>query len=220
MISLIINSPYALPSQHWQQDNDGWLSPVNRGARRATRSSMCATTPAASSRLDLVNEIRDGSMPGAPPTIRVSPPSPAPAGSLARPDGPPVPVLLLPAGGDRDADLVGRGAGGLQAGHPHSGRRRAVGAAVQQDGHRHRQDHGDGDDHHLAGAERLTYPKRNKDFSRAIFIVAPGLTVKERLQVLYPGEPDNVYDAFASARPRRCARSSTRPRCWSRTGTR
>ncbi|MBK9657967.1 MAG: DEAD/DEAH box helicase family protein [Rhodanobacteraceae bacterium] len=33
----------------------------------------------------------------------------------------------------------------------------------------------------------LTYPKRTKDFSRAIFIVAPGLTVKERLQVLMPG---------------------------------
>ena len=42
----------------------------------------------------------------------------------------------------------------------------------------------------------LMYPKRNKDFSRAIFIVAPGLTVKERLRVLYPGEPDNYYDAF------------------------
>lgn len=42
----------------------------------------------------------------------------------------------------------------------------------------------------------LTYPKRNKDFSRAIFIVAPGLTVKDRLRVLYPGEPDNFYDVF------------------------
>ncbi|MCL5801490.1 MAG: DEAD/DEAH box helicase family protein, partial [Gammaproteobacteria bacterium] len=42
----------------------------------------------------------------------------------------------------------------------------------------------------------LTYPKRNKDFSRAIFIVAPGLTVKDRLRVLKPGEPDNFYDAF------------------------
>ncbi len=43
----------------------------------------------------------------------------------------------------------------------------------------------------------LTYPKRNKDFSRAVFIVAPGLTVKERLHVLYPNnEPDNYYDAF------------------------
>lgn len=42
----------------------------------------------------------------------------------------------------------------------------------------------------------LTYPRRNKDFSRAVFVVAPGLTVKERLRVLYPGEPDNYYDAF------------------------
>ncbi|GAA0218726.1 DEAD/DEAH box helicase family protein [Castellaniella daejeonensis] len=43
----------------------------------------------------------------------------------------------------------------------------------------------------------LTYPKRNKDFSRAIFIVAPGLTVKERLQVLQPGHPANYYDQFS-----------------------
>jgi type III restriction enzyme len=42
----------------------------------------------------------------------------------------------------------------------------------------------------------LTYPKRSKDFSRAIFVVAPGLTVKDRLRVLKPGEPDNFYDAF------------------------
>ncbi|WP_139558009.1 BPTD_3080 family restriction endonuclease [Methylotetracoccus oryzae] len=43
----------------------------------------------------------------------------------------------------------------------------------------------------------LTYPKRNRDFSRAIFIVAPGLTVKERLQVLLPGHPENYYDGFS-----------------------
>src|SRR5690606_25607468 len=43
----------------------------------------------------------------------------------------------------------------------------------------------------------LTYPKRNKDFSRVALIVAPGLTVKERLQVLYPGNTANVYDEFA-----------------------
>jgi type III restriction enzyme len=41
----------------------------------------------------------------------------------------------------------------------------------------------------------LTYPKR-KEFSKAIFVVAPGLTVKERLQVLYPGNEKNVYDEF------------------------
>lgn len=43
----------------------------------------------------------------------------------------------------------------------------------------------------------LTYPKRRRDFSHAVFIVTPGLTVKERLQVLRPGHPDNYYDAFA-----------------------
>lgn len=42
----------------------------------------------------------------------------------------------------------------------------------------------------------LTYPKRSKDFSRVVFIVAPGLTVRERLQVLYPGHPNNYYDEF------------------------
>lgn len=42
----------------------------------------------------------------------------------------------------------------------------------------------------------LTYPKRTKDFSRAIFIVAPGLTVRERLQVLQPGSTANAYDEF------------------------
>jgi type III restriction enzyme len=42
----------------------------------------------------------------------------------------------------------------------------------------------------------LTYPKRTKDFSRAIFIVAPGLTVRERLQVLLPGSAANVYSEF------------------------
>jgi len=41
----------------------------------------------------------------------------------------------------------------------------------------------------------LTYPKRSKDFSRAIFIVAPGLTVKGRLQVLMPSE-GSYYDEF------------------------
>lgn len=41
----------------------------------------------------------------------------------------------------------------------------------------------------------LHYPKDTR-FSRAVFIVAPGLTVKSRLQVLYPGDEKNVYDEF------------------------
>ena len=42
----------------------------------------------------------------------------------------------------------------------------------------------------------LAYPKRNKDFSKSVFVVAPGLTVRERLQVLLPGNPANAYDEF------------------------
>ena len=42
----------------------------------------------------------------------------------------------------------------------------------------------------------LQYPKRNKDFSKVVFMVAPGLTVKERLQVLRPSHPQNYYDQF------------------------
>lgn len=41
----------------------------------------------------------------------------------------------------------------------------------------------------------VTYTGR-KEFSRAVFIVAPGITVKERLQVLQPGNADNYYDLF------------------------
>ncbi|WP_031553066.1 BPTD_3080 family restriction endonuclease [Parvularcula oceani] len=41
----------------------------------------------------------------------------------------------------------------------------------------------------------LTYPKRNKDFSKAVLIIAPGLTVKGRLQVLIPTE-GSYYDEF------------------------
>lgn len=41
----------------------------------------------------------------------------------------------------------------------------------------------------------LTYPKR-KEFSIAVLVVTPGLTVRERLQVLYPGHEKNVYDEF------------------------
>ncbi|MBQ9578910.1 MAG: DEAD/DEAH box helicase family protein, partial [Ottowia sp.] len=43
----------------------------------------------------------------------------------------------------------------------------------------------------------LAHPQRSNDFSRAILVVTPGLTVKERLQVLRPGHADNYYDAFS-----------------------
>ena len=42
---------------------------------------------------------------------------------------------------------------------------------------------------------KVTYPQ-DKRFSKYIFIVAPGLTVKSRLQVLIPTNDNNYYDEF------------------------
>ncbi|MHA1372130.1 MAG: BPTD_3080 family restriction endonuclease, partial [Promethearchaeota archaeon] len=42
---------------------------------------------------------------------------------------------------------------------------------------------------------KLTYPTDSR-FSKYIFVVAPGLTVKSRLQVLLPASENNYYDEF------------------------
>ncbi len=42
---------------------------------------------------------------------------------------------------------------------------------------------------------KVAYPQDGR-FSRHIFVVAPGLTVKSRLQVLIPSAPGNYYDEF------------------------
>ena len=47
---------------------------------------------------------------------------------------------------------------------------------------------------------KVTYPQDTR-FSRHIFVVAPGLTVKSRLQVLVPSSPGNYYDEFDIAPP-------------------
>jgi type III restriction enzyme len=36
--------------------------------------------------------------------------------------------------------------------------------------------------------------KDSKDFSRAFLIIAPGITIKDRLRVLQPSDPDNYYE--------------------------
>ncbi len=43
----------------------------------------------------------------------------------------------------------------------------------------------------------LAHPKRSKVFSKTVFVVAPGITVKDRLRVLHPGDPANAYDEFS-----------------------
>src|SRR3989442_1485826 len=42
---------------------------------------------------------------------------------------------------------------------------------------------------------KVSYPQ-DKRFSKHVFVVAPGLTVKSRLQVLLPAGPGNYYDEF------------------------
>ena len=42
---------------------------------------------------------------------------------------------------------------------------------------------------------KVAYPQDDR-YSKHIFIVAPGLTVKSRLQVLIPAGPGNYYDEF------------------------
>jgi type III restriction enzyme len=45
---------------------------------------------------------------------------------------------------------------------------------------------------------KVTYPNDAR-FSKNVLVVAPGLTVKNRLKVLYPAEPGNYYEAFLIA---------------------
>ena len=47
---------------------------------------------------------------------------------------------------------------------------------------------------------KVTYPQDAR-FSKNIFVVAPGLTVKKRLQVLIPSSPGNYYDEFSIIPP-------------------
>jgi type III restriction enzyme len=42
---------------------------------------------------------------------------------------------------------------------------------------------------------KVAYPQ-DKRFSKNVFVIAPGLTVKSRLQVLVPSSPGNYYDDF------------------------
>jgi type III restriction enzyme len=47
---------------------------------------------------------------------------------------------------------------------------------------------------------KVTYPQ-DKRFSKNILVIAPGLTVKNRLQVLVPGSPGNYYSEFRIVPP-------------------
>lgn len=195
--SLIINSPYVRPSQHWQQARDGSLSILSE--RRPAgyeifdiRNNTRRTEP-----LTLVNEIRQrveewraAEYPGITTVTR----------------------SLLEHWHDRTTRQLPFYFCQLEAIETLIWWLEATtefkqGISVQGDGGPwerlcNKMATGSGKTTLMAMIitwqvlNALTYPKRNKDFSRVIFIVAPGLTVKDRLRVLYPGEPDNYYDVF------------------------
>lgn len=201
MNSLIINSPFVAPAQHWQQAGDGTLTLVD-GRRQASyeifdvRNNTRRTEP-----LPLVNQIRE----------RVD---------QWRADGYPgvtqVTRSLLDHWNDADAprqyafyfcqiEAIETLIWWVEASADYK-----QGIYVPGDGGAwerlcNKMATGSGKTTVMAMIitwqvlNALAYPKRNKDFSQAIFIVAPGLTVKDRLRVLYPGEVDNYYDQFSLA---------------------
>ena len=195
--SLILNSPYAVPARHWQQGKGGELAEVE-GRRPASyeifdiRNNTRRSEP-----LERVNEIRGrvaawraADYPGATAvtrrllehwndrTARLYPfyfcQIEAIETLIWWVEGSPEfrQGIFLPGDGGPWERLCSKMATG-------TGKTLVMGMIVV-----------------WQVTNALTYPKR-KDFSRAIFAVAPGLTVKERLRVLYPGEADNVYDQFA-----------------------
>ena len=87
------------------------------------------------------------------------------------------------------------GAEEFRQGIAHSGRRRPVGAALQQDGDGRRQDHGDGDDHHLAGAERADLPEADQGFQPRDLHRGAGPHCEGPAAGADPGE-GSYYDEF------------------------
>ena len=63
-----------------------------------------------------------------------------------------------------------------------------------QDGHRLRQDGRNGHAHRLAHAQHsLEAASQDARFSDAFLIVTPGITIRDRLRVLLPNDPENYY---------------------------
>ena len=72
------------------------------------------------------------------------------------------------------------------------GRQPGTDAARAEAGHRRRQDHGHGHADRLAD-HQCGAPAGSKHFTRGFLVVAPGLTIKDRLRVLQPNDPDSYY---------------------------
>ncbi len=195
--SLIINSPYSIPLRHWEQDKHGRVLQVVEGRRKAGYEIVdTRTNTRRVEELELVNRIRsrvdawrEAGYPGVTSVTRRllefwhdGDARPLPfyfcqveaietliwwvEGAQEFKQG-----IYLPGDGGPWERICNKMATG-------AGKTTVMGLVIT-----------------WQVLNALTYPKR-KEFSPAIFVVAPGLTVKERLQVLYPGHEKNVYDEF------------------------
>ncbi len=195
--SLIINSPYDMPQQHWAQDRHGRVLQVTEGRRPAGYEIVdTRTNTRRVEELELVNRIRPrvdewraANYPGVTSVtrrllehwhdreVRVLP------FYFCQLEAIETLIWWVEAPAEYKQGIYLPGDGGpwervcnkMATG---AGKTTVMGLIIA-----------------WQVLNALTYPKR-KEFSSAIFIVAPGLTVKERLQVLYPGHEKNVYDEF------------------------
>jgi type III restriction enzyme len=196
--SLIINSPYKAPQKHWQQARDGSLTTVDSRRPAGYELFDVRHNTRRTKLLDLANEIRprveawrNADYPGVTPITRRllehwhDPSARHLPLYFCQLEAIETLIWWIEATSEYRQGIVIPGDGGpwerlcnkMATG---SGKTTLMAMIIA-----------------WQTLNALTYPKRTKEFSRAIFIVAPGLTVKERLRVLYPSDPSNYYDTFS-----------------------
>lgn len=200
---LIINSPFEEPARHWSYDRENRLFTLTDGRRSAgyvvaTEGSQSFDDPGVFVTLPLVNKIRprvkDWREAGYPGVTGITKRllehwhDPQQRDSARRfffcgleaietliwlTEGSPADKqgIEIPSDGGPFTRLCSKMATG-------SGKTNVMGMVISW---------------HVLN--KVTYPQ-DKRFSKNIFVVAPGLTVKSRLQVLVPDHPGNCYDEF------------------------
>ena len=209
----VINGPYDEPRRHFRFDDDGITDDIVDGRRRSEYFVPVPQTKKRGAQLqfdnewtlnrikpnEFVNDVRDPGRPVAPPGL---PPCnadhPPPARVLGR-HRPREPGPVLPAGGGGDGDLPDRGGAEGPAGLD----------AVQADEYNAEFNSGlprqalkmaTGSGKTVVMAMLIAWQTLNKAanrqdrrFTNRFLVVAPGVTIRDRLRVLLPEHPDNYY---------------------------
>ena len=115
-------------------------------------------------------------------------------------------TILLPGRSGRDGDLADGGCARSAEDEPTTAgarpaycaqragqcRAAAVGAEAR---HRRRQDHRYGDVDRLANGQRRASARRAATSPSGFLVVSPGITIRDRLRVLLPNDPDSYYQS-------------------------